>query len=190
MNQLKILCFLFLGFYFLLINSATTSADLADETKIKNNQMAATTLSFSDQNTANNQPLSQLFKTNGLVFGGFDLSSIRVKKDGKMGFKYQLQTEIKGSDDLLCKALDLELWQNQKVKYQGKLSGFNFQSDLNGSLNEDWIFILKLDNESQTLMNKTCEFNFLLTTFRKDLEEKGGFRDEKIITNLVLSGRW
>lgn len=190
MDRLKIICLLSLGFYFLLVKSTATSADLADETKIKSNRMAATTLSFSDRSTINNQPFFQLFKTNGLLPGGFDLASVRVKKEGQMGFKYQLQTETKGNDDLLCKALTLELWQNQKVKYQGKLSGFNFQSDLTGADEEDWIFILGLNDKSQALTNKTCEFNFLLTTFRNNLQEKGGFRDEKKISNLVLSGKW
>lgn len=190
MNQLRIVCLFFLGFYFLLIRSNATSADLADETKIKNNRMMATTLSFSDRSTSNSQPVFQLFKTNGLLPNGFDLASVRVKKEGKMGFQYQLRTVMTGPDDSLCKALAMELWQNKKIQYEGRLLDLNFQSNLTDDNSEDWIFILKLNDHHPALMNKTCEFNFTLITFRKDLQEKGGFRDEKIINNLVLTGRW
>lgn len=172
-----------------LINTGYTDADLIDGEVVENNRLAATTLSFSSRSTVNNQPSLQLFKTNGILPGGFDVASIRIKKDGRVGFKYRIETVVAGGDDLFCEALGLELIQGGRQKFKGPLPDFNLESSLLDAENEDWIFLIYLNQDDPVLSNKTCEFTFALTTFHQ-VSGEGGFHDETELLNVVLGGNW
>lgn len=182
--------FIFLFLALFLINTGYTDADLFAERIVRNNHFSATTLSFSQRHTANNGYINQLFRTINFQPEGFDLGAVRIKKDGKLNFKYRLKTIKISGDDNLCQNLTLDVMQKGNYKYQGKLMEFVLDSNINDSKPEDWIFFVGLDDDSNTLKNKTCEFNFYFKTWRDDPESKKGFYAERSLYNIISSGSW
>ena len=82
----KIICAISIFLTYFLMITETTSADIFAERVIRQNRLQATTLSFSDRNTANNIQIYNLFSLMGLLPGGFDIKAVRIKKDGRMSF--------------------------------------------------------------------------------------------------------
>ncbi|MCL4374910.1 hypothetical protein M1523_03540 [Patescibacteria group bacterium] len=173
-----------------LLNTHYTDADLVAERVVQANRLSATTLSFALQHSANFGQLGTLFNTTGFQPGGFDIRAIRIKKDGKLNFKYRLKTVKKGGDDGLCAALNLQVVQNWQVKYQGRLLDLNLDTTIPTSGFDNWIFYLSIDSDQASLKNKTCEFDLDFKTWRNNPEEKTGFWAQRLINSNVSSGNW
>ena len=179
---------IFIGYF--LINTNLTSADLYAQRVVKKNSLTATTLSFSTRYTSNNYSLSFLFNSNNFQPEGFDIAATRIKKDGKMSFKYRIKYIKKAGNEELCNNLNLTVVQNWQPKYQGKLSSFFLDSTLPPSGKEDWIFYLSLDDDQEILKNKFCQFDFYFKTWRDDPESKKGFYAERSLPNYLSTGNW
>jgi hypothetical protein len=175
---------------FFLIKTEKTSADLYAERVVRSNNFTATTLSFSTRHTANNAQVSFLFNSNGFQPEGFDLKAVRIKKDGKMDFKYRLKYIKKSGDDDLCNQLNLTVIQNWQQKYQGRLSLFSLDSNIPASGKQDWIFYISLDDNQDFLKNKVCEFDFYFKTWRDNPDDKKGFYAQRSLPNYISSGNW
>ncbi len=174
-----------------LLNTNRTDADLVAERVVRNNRLTATTLSFSQRHTANDSHLSLLFNTVGLLPGGFDLAAVRLKKEGKLNFKYQLKVNKTGGDDLFCQALKIQVMQQGSFKFEGSLLDLVIQANINEeNLQHDWIFFISLEDNNANLRGKNCQFDFYFKTFRTNPQERKGFYAERTLTNNILSGFW
>ncbi|MFA5750229.1 MAG: hypothetical protein WC895_03325 [Candidatus Shapirobacteria bacterium] len=173
-----------------LIFSEVTTADLSVQLIAEDNQMTATTLQFSTRDTSNENETPYLFKTQGLIYDGFDVESIRIKKDGYINFNYQIKANKTSGDDIFCNALQLKIMQNDKFIYNGKLLELDNSKFINDNGKDDWIFFLSLNNNDDQLKNKNCEFEFNFKTWRKNVDETGGFKDNIKVINFVSSGNW
>ena len=182
----------FKGIFILLlvltICTGTTSADLYDTEIIQGNKFSATTLAFSHRDTANNSPTSSLFNITGILPGGFKVEGVRIQKDGNMTFKYQAKTVKTAGEDNFCGSLELTVLKDWKIKYNGKLTDFVMDSNMEEGKIDDWIFYIMLPNNDSGLINKTCDFNFVFRTYRNIPEETKGFFDQEIMTNHITSG--
>ena len=174
----------------ILMLSNTTSADLSVKIIVKDNKFLASTLQMLSLDTSNENQLSSLFQINGLIPGGFSVKAFRIKKEGDLGFNYQLKSIKINGDDNLYEALNIKIMQNDKFIFQGKLSELNQKQKIEDQNKEDWIFFVSLDSDNQQLANKSCEFELNLKTYRDNPEESGGFRDEIKVSNYISSGNW
>lgn len=174
----------------ILIFSEVTTADLSVQLIAEDNKMSATTLQLSARDTSNENETPYLFKTQGMINDGFDIESIRIKKDGYLDFNYQIKAIKTNGDDNFCNALQLKIMQNDKFIYNGKLFEINNSKFINSNGKDDWIFLLFLNNNDDQLKNKTCEFEFNFKTWRKNANETGGFKDNVKVINFVSSGNW
>lgn len=174
----------------ILMLSNTTSADLSVKIIVSDNKFLASTLQMLSLDTSNENQLSSLFQINGLIPGGFSVKAFRIKKEGDLGFNYQLKSIKINGDDNLYEALNIKIMQNDKFIFQGKLSELNQKQKIEDQNKEDWIFFVSLDSDNQQLANKSCEFELNLKTYRDNPEESGGFRDEIKVSNYISSGNW
>ncbi|MBP9718887.1 MAG: hypothetical protein KBD46_00265 [Candidatus Levybacteria bacterium] len=166
-----------------------TTADIFDEEVVQHNQVIATTLAFSQKNTANNNTTSSLFHTNGLQSDGFDLAAIRVKKSGKMNFTYRVKIdEIVPST--LCKNLVLQVMYKKEFIYEGALINFVKDETMTQEKPQDWIYFLSLPSNAAMLKQQSCDFNIHFKTWRGNPESKKGFYDENVISNTITTGNW
>lgn len=184
---LKVIFFIILV---LTVITGATSADLFVTQIIGNNKFSATTLDFSNRDTATNDSASVLFNVSGFVTSGFKVQGVRVKKDGKENFRYRMQFAKTLGSDLLCQSLQLTVLKSWQIRYQGNLSDFFLDSEIRENGFDDWIFSINLVRNEIELTNKTCDFNFVFKTYRLDPQETPGFWDEEILTNHISSGVW
>jgi len=187
-SQVVFSILLILGLF--LLNTGHTDADIFAERTVRNNIFTATTLDFSQRHSANNNQLNLLFNTQGYLPDGFDLRGLRIKKEGKMDFRYRIKTIIKNGDLDFCNSLSLQLIQNWQAKYQGRLVDLNLDTTIPASGLENWIIYLNLDKSDTKLKNKTCEFDFIFKAYRTNPDAKTGFWAEKVVNNNVSSGTW
>lgn len=181
---------IFLIILALVAFTRATSADLFVAKIIDNNKFSATTLDFSQRDTATNNPTSTLFNVSGFTAGGFKVNGVRIKKDGKKDFNYQIKTIKTLGDDYLCDMLQLTVLQDWQIKYQGSLTGLSLNSSIKDNGLDDWVFYIKLENNEINLVNKVCDFNFVFRTFRDSPESNLGFWDEEILTNHIATTIW
>lgn len=181
---------LFFMILVLTVITGATSADLFVTKIIGNNKFSATTLDFSNRDTATNGFTSVLFNISGFVTSGFEVKGVRMKKDGKEDFEYKINFVKSLGDDSLCQALQLTVLQNWQIKYQGNLSDFTLNSNIKENGFDDWVFYINLARNEIELTNKICDFNFVFKTFRADPQKTVGFWDEEILTNHIASGTW
>lgn len=173
-----------------LIYTEATDADLSAGLSAVGNSLNATTLEFSNRDTANDAKSSLLFNTFGLIPNGFDIKAIRVKKDGHEYFKYHLSAQKTAGDDILCNELKLEVWHNRQSEYNGKLLDFNANSAIDDQNKDDWIFFVSLLNDDKNISVKFCEFDFEFKTYRNNPGENGGFSDRELLKSRITSGSW
>lgn len=189
--RIKFVCIfiLFLGTF--LINTQYTDADIFAEREVVANKFSMISLNFFVKNTINNSEINNLYNLIGIVPGGYDLAALKIKRDGKMNFKYQLKTQKLNGDDTFCSSLNLAVLKRDfTIVYTGKLLDLKLNSQINDKDFEDWIFFLSLDQDGANLKNKICEFNFSLKTYRNNPDEKGGIYAQRLISNVVSSGNW
>jgi len=167
-----------------------TSADLSAEVRAEGNSFKATTLAFLNQDTANFSNKTIMFNIIGLQNGGFEVKSIRIKKDGEQNFKYNFKAVVSSGDSKLCSELNLGLMQRDKIFGVSKLSELSFNSVIPTRGNDEWIMLLSLDSGDPELQNKSCGFDIVVRTYREKLGESGGFFDEEKLSNLVMTGNF
>lgn len=183
--KISLLAVFFISFF--LTFTLYTSADLRAQ-RIIPIKLTATTLSFSQQHTANNAPIDSLFNTVGIRPGGFDVKAVRIQKTGKMNMKYRLSMVKTGGSDPFCNELKLQVLYKGAQKFDGKLKDVTIDSQLQGTERDDWIFFISFDNENVALKNKGCEFDFQFKTYRNDpSEQPSGFYAIKKLSNSITS---
>jgi len=189
--RIKFVCLfiLFLGTF--LVNTQYTDADIFAEREVAANKFSMTSLDFFIQSTINKSRIDSLYNLVGLTAGGYDLAALKIKRDGKVNFKYQLKTQQINGDDVFCNSLNLIILKKDfSIVYSGKLMDLKFNSQIDNKDSEDWIFFLSLDQNGANLKNKICGFNFSFKTYRNNPDEKGGIYAQRLISNVVSSGSW
>lgn len=166
----------------LLYFTEATDADLVDKTVISGNTYKATTLDFSNRSTVSNGQKGFLFNTNGLVSGGFDVQSVRIKKDGELNFKYSVAVYNTSGNSDLCSALVIKVFKDWDVIYNGSLLDLRLDQEIGEGGVDDYIFVVALDSASLELSNKQCNFDIKFVT-----QSEGVFSDEEILQNQVLT---
>ena len=174
-----------------LVRTNITSADVFAERRVVNNILVATTLSFSELHTARNSRISTLFSVSGIQPGGFEVKAIRIRNDGKMNLKYTARVQKIGGDTTFCNTLILESTRNKQPIYNGPLLSFDGTSPLKNNEKDDWVFFVDLEQNSASLQNKMCEFNFIFSSYKNDpQEQRMGFFAEGAVANTIESGNW
>ncbi|MFC1625784.1 hypothetical protein ACFL1Q_02000 [Patescibacteria group bacterium] len=190
MNRKIGLRIVFFFLMFILLFSSATDADISDSEISTGNIFTATTLDFTQNQTSNNSPISLLFNIAGLIPGGFDIEAVRIKKEGEMDFNYRFTAIQTAGDGNFCQSLTIMLVQNWVIKYEGTISNLLIDDHINENGIDDWIVLVKLESDNQTLAQKECQFDFVFKTWKTDPNETNGFYDEEILTNRVTSGNW
>lgn len=168
----------------ILVYSQFTDADFIVRKYLRDNIFRATTLDFSNRQTANEFPTSTLFNITGLIPGGFEISSIRVKKEGEQHFNYQIHPEITQSS-LLCEQLEIAVLTKDLVSlYSGSLINLSLHSSVSQDY-DDLIIMVMLNNDVGK--NKRCDFNLVIETQNQDGQIKQGLWDEEILSNFISS---
>jgi len=168
----------------ILIQSKFTDADFIVKKFLTDNFFRASTLDFSNRQTANELPTSTLFNITGIIPGGFETSSARIKKEGEMQFSYIISPQFTNSS-VLCEQLKMSVYNRQLQQlYSGDLISLYIQSKVEDNYS-DLIFILSLD--SDVGKNKRCDFNLIIETLDINNNLKKGFWDEEILQNFISS---
>lgn len=182
----SILIFLIFLFIF-LVNTHYTDADIFAERIVRENRFSMTTLDFSTRHSASHNPTSYLFHITGLQPGGFDVGAIRIKKEGKLGFKYHIKAVKTSGDNEFCNALNIQVLQRDLTsKFEGKLMSLSVDSEINDATPEDWIIFIGLDEEA-VQHGKICEFNLNFKNWRSEPGEGKGIYAERVLNNTVSS---
>jgi hypothetical protein len=182
--------FLFLFAGLCLVLTDVTDADLIDQKNISQNQFLATTLDFAGTNTINSQPQTWLFNLDGLIPGGFSVTTFRLKNTGQTLFKYQVSFQNgDNSNNNFCKNLYLKLTQGDQIKYQGSVVDLNIEiPNINSLGQDDWIFYLSLNSKDDSLKNQICNFNLNISGWQPNQSSNSGFHYHQSLTNHVSSG--
>jgi len=168
----------------ILVYSQFTDADFIVRKYLRDNIFRATTLDFSNRRTANEFPTSTLFNITNLIPEGFEISSIRIKKEGEQHFNYQIRSEITQSS-LLCEQLQISILnKNFGSLYSGPLINLSLRSSVNQNY-EDLIIMVALNNDVGG--NKRCDFNLIVETYNQNGNSKKGLWDEEILSNFISS---
>ncbi len=190
-GRIKVLLFfsIFLGLF--LLNTNYTDADIFAERDVRSNLLSAATLNFFARSSVNNSSVSYLFKTVGILPGGYDFAALKIKRDGNVNFKYHLRSKKTNGDDTFCQSLSVQvLKRDLTTVYSGKLMALSVDASVSDNNSQDWIFLLSLDQNDVGLENKICEFNLDFKTFRSSPNETGGIYAQRILTNVISSGSW
>lgn len=170
-----------------LLFTKTTDADMIDSKTIPNNQWEATTLDFTNRDTASDQVTNLLFNVSGLITGGFSVKSIRVKKDGQLNFKYQITSTMTAGDKNLCDNAGIDLYQNWVKVKSGVVSSFSYEASLATGGTDDWVMVARLLSSDKQLINKECDFDLKFGTVS---DQVGGFYAERSLSNRITTGTW
>lgn len=176
----------FLILIFSLILIKPTNADLVFTKSVKNNQFTATTLNFSQLKTTNESAVESLFNIDHLISGGYQVTTLRIKNQGKSNLKYNLSFQKISGDDNLCRHLKIDLSKNNQNFYQGDLVDLNLTDSFNSDQAFiDWLITLKLDSNYLGSQPVNCQFNLIILGFNQNINQKSGFEYQRIITNNV-----
>lgn len=175
---------IFFVYVYFLISLERTDADFVDRKIIPNHRFRATTLDFSNRKTSNEYPMSYLFETTGLIAGGFDLQSVRIRKDGEMDFNVNLKSEVTGGSIEACQALSVMIMNNWEFVYQGNLSDINLNFFIDDR--QDLVFFISYDQGNY--QGSHCAFDFIFKTWLESIDEKGGFSHQQILHNHISFG--
>lgn len=190
-RKIKKLALFLVFFYIFLVGTKYTDADIFAERVVVENKFSAINLDLFARASFNNNQLINLFRTSGIQPGGFDLGAVKIKANPDRGFKYQIKAKIVSGDQAFCQALKIEVYtRNFRRKFSGSLMDLAFNSELEKDRPEDWIFLIALDDNSENLKNKICEFNFNFKTYRSSPNENGGIFAERSVSNIITSSSW
>lgn len=177
----------FLLLIFSLIIIEPTNADFVYKKTIKDNQFSATTLDFSQLKTTNNSPVEKLFNINGILPGGYQVDTLRIKNQSKTQFNYSLSFEKNNGDDNFCKNLEIEFLKDGQSFYQGPLVNLNLDNSISQDrLFADWLIYIKLKDNYLSTQSNYCEFNLIINGFN-NLKPESGFKYKRTIHNYISS---
>lgn len=166
-----------------------TDADLLVRKAIEANFYRASTLDFSNRQTANEFNTSSLFNVSGMLPGGFQVESIRLKLDGELGHNINFRYIKTGGDDGLCSAIKLKVLKNWNSKYYNLLKDFTYNDTFEDRSYVDYILAVELAEEfysNTDIANKSCQFNIEI-----NLNEEGSnFNDQEILESRIDTGTW
>jgi len=175
---------------FVIVLSQATDADLLDREVISMNTLRATTVDLSTLDTANNSQKSFFFNIQGLIPGGFQVNSVRIKNDGELDMMVAVSTQDTTGSSALCSALELKVLKNWQSVYDSELSSFSYDTTIVAGQTEDLVFAVRLTSPDTAAVATTCAFNFIVAT----TQEAGGgtirFKDEELLQNQVATGSW
>jgi hypothetical protein len=174
----------------LIVLSQATDADLLDREVISMNTLRAATVDLNTLDTANNTQKSFFFNIQGLVPGGFQVNSVRIKNDGELDMMIAVSTKDTTGSSALCSALELKVLENWQSVYDNALGSFSYNTSIQAGEAEDLVFAVRLTSPDTTAAATTCAFNFVVET----TQEAGGgtirFKDEELLQNQVATGSW
>lgn len=168
-----------------------TDADMFAERVVARNTFSGLALNFSVRSSLNNNLATKLFQLADLQPGGFDLGALKVKAEAGREFRYQLSVNKLGGDEAFCNSLQLKVSDRVLSElYAGSLFDFSLSGASGEVALGELVFLVSLDEQNETLKNKTCEFNFSFKTYRDSPDEVGGIFVEQLIRNSISSGDW
>ena len=177
--------------YVFLIKTNYTDADIFAERTVSQNRFSAITLDFSTKSSFNNSLVTSLFQSLGIQPGGFDLGAVRVQTEINTKSNYRLKVLKTNGDDLFCSRLRAKIFDRNFFEvYNGPLMNLSVDSHFMNSSPKDFIFFISLEDRDQVLMNKICEFNIDIRTYRNNPDERGGIFAQRLISNVISSGNW
>ncbi len=176
MDRLRLLNTIFLIIVFGAFSIGMTRANYADLETSSGNNLSAGSVDISLRDLSNSEIISPWYSVTDIVPGYSEDKTIRVTKDGTLGFKYKLELVRIGGDDAFCDSLVFDAPLNTI----STISGTTDDLDINVSL----------INRSASLQNKTCLFSFVVTAWQLDSDGTWGFRNEEILNNSIASGVW
>lgn len=178
---------LFLLFIFSLVLVGQTNADFVFKKTISNNKFTATTLDFSQLKTTNNSNIESLFNINGILAGGYQVNTLRIKNQGATQFNYSIVFQKKSGDDNFCQNLEINLIKDGQSKYNGSLVDLNLKDTLSNDQSfSDWLVYLRLKDNYLISKPESCSFDLVITGFN-DPYQKSGFEYKRLISNYVSS---
>lgn len=178
---------LFLG-VLMIVHTNFTDADLFDEEIIAGHSLSATTLDFSSLDTANQSQKSLFFSVVGLVPTGFQVESVRIRKDGELPFTLAVTTQQTGGSTELCQALEVKVLKDWQEVFSGPLPSLALNEELEASeVFQDLVFVIALNDQNTALSNSSCAFNFTFSTIQADDTH---FSDTEIVANTIATGSW
>ena len=190
-RRIKRLALFSIFLYVFLINTKYTSADIFAERMVRNNNFTTISLDFFTKASHNNNQLTNLFHTLGIQPGGFDLGAVRINANAGDGFKYRAKTVVVNGDSSFCEALKVEVYDRKfNEKFSGRLVDLSLDSQVEKGEMKDFIFLVSLDNNQESIKNKICEFNFDFKTYRDNPDEQGGIFAQRKVENIISSGNW
>lgn len=177
---------------FNLLSVSGTNSFLSDTENSSGNIFTASTLDFSPRNPLDDGILvSPLFSLDGLSPSASQVKNFRVQSDGSIDSKYQVFASRTGGDDALCNALQIQASRAGEVKYSGPLLGLIFAPlTLPASGSDNWTFTVSLNNDSPSLQNKSCNFDFSFESRQISSDGTWGLTDREIISNSFSTGVW
>lgn len=174
-----------------LVETGYTDADIFAERVVSRNKFSATTLDFSTRNSFNNSLVTNLFSSLGIQPSGFDLRGVKIKAETDTRSKYRLKAIKTNGDDFFCSHLGVKVFNRSFSEvFSGSLLNLSINSNFTNSDPKDFIFFVSLDEQSQELKNKICEFNLDFKTYRNSPDEHGGIFALRSISNVISSGNW
>lgn len=175
-SLLKTIFFIYI--YFLLACSCT-DADFRDQQVISHNEMKATTLDFSNKSTSNEKEQNFLYEIDGFIPGGFAVESVRIKKEGKLEFSYELEYQFESGNKDFCSQLHLKILKNNEFVYDDKLTNLNYSSFVNQ--HDDLVLFISLEN-TNFKTEKYCDFNLVFNTKKNN---DTIFHDREVLNNHI-----
>lgn len=168
-----------------------TDADIFAERVVTHNTFSGMTLSFSIKNSLNSNSIANLFQLSDMQPGGFDLGALRVEAGTGAKFNYALKTSRLSGDEAFCNSLQLKVTNRALAElYAGSLMDFSMSATSADVALKELIFFVSLDEQTETLKNKDCEFSFEFKTYQNDPAEQGGISVGQLISNSISSGSW
>lgn len=179
---------LFLLFIFSLILVNSTNADFNDQKVIKSNQLKATTLNFSQLKTTNESPIETLFDIKGILPGGYQVATLRLKNQGELIPAYTVNFSKTNGNDNFCRQLEINILKDNQSLYQGPLVDLNLKIDLNQQNHSDFLVYLKLSNNYVSSQTDSCDFDLLITgSNHSNQPQPSGFSYQRKINNHISS---
>lgn len=173
-----------------LLLAQATDADLLDREEIGPNVVRATTLDFSNLDSANETGKSLLFSIQGLVPTGFQVESVRIRNEGELAFKYSISAVKTAGDDAFCSSLKMRILSNWTTKYDSNLLALSYVADMAEGDSQDLVFSLGLEDPSDSLIGQNCAFNLIINSVQETANGTIRFYDQEVLQSQVTAGVW
>ena len=171
-----------------IVHTNFTDADLVDEEVVTGHSLSATTLDFSSLDTANQSPKSLFFSVVGLVPTGFQVESLRIRKDGELPFTLAVTTQQTGGSTELCQELEVTVLKDWQEIFSGSLPTLALNEEIaTAEVYQDLVFVIALNEQTAALSNSSCAFTFTFSTIQADDTH---FSDTEVVSNTIATGSW